>query len=381
MKKHKKRASSIEDAATTLERVAEILAPWCPLSHEDLASMAATGLSAWANEKKPDTLVNLFAALKYWSRYWKSEGPDLNPLSEEGLTCYCARLRDEGMSSGLVLQRLSSIRLVSRCIGMLTPEFLIAHQKVRRLYTGREFRRRPTRDLPFMVADVRRLIRNADPARPRDVRNVLVMLILYEAMASFKELIGPALSRAQLDVGPMLSDVRFEETGTSLLRLHPRSPEVAGRTVRLSADTTAWLHHWLAMRGCRPGHLLSFRPPEGSGDLKLARVGAKALWYGPAHFRRLASRHGVNGDRLSASSLKLGRAVALLDAGYSLSYVAEAGGWSSAVRLAWSLDAGLTIRRQARHRREPLQLSWPRPAGEPTGAAPAQLELTLAYAA
>lgn len=370
-----------EEASVSLARLAQVLAPWCPVPQSEIAIRIAAGLTAWAADKKPKALRTTLTALAYWGRYWLSFSGDVNPLSEEGLSRYGASLLDEGLSTGLVLQRLSAIYVACHCIGLVSPELRVALRKARSPYTERKHRRERVKTIPMLAADLRRLILAADPHSPKDVRNVVAILILYEGMATFKELVGMDVPHSRLDVGTMITDLRFEAGGTCLLRLYPSRPEDAGRTIRLSSDATAWIRHWLAMRGPRSGHLLAFWPPEGSGYKVLARTGKRTLWRGPKQFQELATRHGIPGEGLTASSLRLGRAVAMLDAGYSLSQVAEAGRWSSAARLAWALDVGLTLRRGVRASREPLRLTWPRPQVAPTENPAPQQQFAFPFAA
>lgn len=105
------------------------------------------------------------------------------------------------------------------------------------------------------------------------------------------------------------------------------------------------------------------RKPAG---LRLAPIGATPLWRQPKQFTHLAVRHSISDLHLTAASFRLGRAVALLDGGYSLTRVADLGGWSSPLKLAWALDVGLSARPSARRGAEPLRPRWPLP-----GAAPA----------
>jgi len=382
MTKLSKRGMAVEDAATTISRLARVLATRCDVTDEELAARAAVGLAAWASERKPVGLRNLMVELARWSRYWiEASAGEVDPLAEEGLVRYAVHVRSFGLSNASVLNYLTAIKVMCQTIGLVSPEQRVLFRKVGSLYTLREHRRQPLKARPILFAEMQRLVARADPAHPRDVREIVIVLILYEAMATFHELLGSEVTEALLDEGVMIDHLRYESGGTSLLRLHPLRIGTPGRTVRLSADTTAWIRHWLAMRGPRPGHLFAFWPPEGSGDLKLAPIGATPLWRQPKQFTHMALRHGISGLHLTAASFRLGRAVALLDAGYSLTRVAELGGWSSPLRLAWALDAGLSARRSARRGAEPLRPHWPRPDFTAHSALPRQLELRLVDAA
>jgi hypothetical protein len=210
---------------------------------------------------------------------------------------------------------------------------------------------------------------------------MVMVLILFEGMAQFSEMMGP-VGRAKTTDGLLVSDVRFEATGTSVVSLVAPHADAPRRSVRLSSDATVWLKHWMTLRGEEPGSLFSYGKANPRGPQVTSRCDSMPLWDGPAQFRQLALRHGTSGFGLSAESLRLGRAVGLLDAGWNVSRIAMAGGWTSAAALVRLLDAGLSVLPQARRRREPGKLWWPLPVPDEGGAhEPHQLDLRLVDAA
>ncbi len=365
----------------TLGLVAHVLSKHVTASADELQSDLARCVVTWASERKPNGLPKLACDLERWTTYWAKLGPTVRgPLTQDGIADSVARLRAEGAAGGTILAYLTSVSWMITSVGLMNPGLRAGIRQIRRGYTPRASRRPERFRVPTLHADVTRLVTGANDRVARDVRNIVMVLIIYEGMTQFTELVGLDLN-VGLSAGVQYDDLSFEVRGTSILHLAPAKQGASRRTIRLSADATAWLRHWVDLRGDAPGHLFSYGKADPRGPQVTKTCDSLPLWSGPKQFQQLAFRHRTSGHDLSAASLRLGRAVGLLDAGWSLSRVAAAGGWSAAA-LARFLDRGLSVLPKESRPREPFHVRWPLPrSAMAQPSAPEQYCLSLVDAA
>lgn len=67
-------ARAPEEASMTFERIAQVLASWCPASADKIVTTMARSLSTWAKEKNRKAVVTTLSVLRGWSRYWPRWG-------------------------------------------------------------------------------------------------------------------------------------------------------------------------------------------------------------------------------------------------------------------------------------------------------------------
>jgi hypothetical protein len=352
--------STSRNTAQTIQDLACILSEATGEDENDLFLRISQIAGAWSGEIRQDYFLKLFIEFDRFIEVWRvrGQGPD-RPLSVDAIAETAVLLGQAGLADGSLLAYLSAVTSLLDRLGFLTSEFRAGIYQLRKNYSERSGRRPWRVNVPTLHAEVVHLVRGANPGLPRDVRNVVMVLIVFEGMAQFTELMGPDFRNtkaAALQVG----DVRFETSDTALITLVPNKVDGPRRTVRLSVDATAWLKHWFAVRGDTPGPLFRL----GHSDLRKEKGAPRYDRQGPRQFSHLAKHLGTGGYALSAESLRLGRAVGLLDAGWSMSRVATSGGWPSAAALYRQLDHGLNVLPKERRRREPGKLWWPRPNAE-----------------
>lgn len=333
-------------------------------------------IAVWSTERPPDSFAKTFAEFGRFIDLWNRIVRRANsPLSIDDIAATTVRLREDGAGHAMVLGYLSAVGPLLTRLGLMTSELRAGFVQMRRNHTARATRKRSRGNVPTLHTDVVRLLRGANPQLPRDVRNMVMVLILFEGMAQFSEILRHTKHAKSTD-GLPLSNVTFDAAGTSVITLLSPRADTPCRSVRLSMGATAWLRHWIAMRGDEPGSLLSYGKADPRGPRVAARGDGMPLWSGPIEFRQLAFRHGTSSQGFSAESLRLGRAIGLLDAGWSISRVARFGGWLSEVSLLRQLQIGLTALPKERRKREPSKLRWPLPVpGDRDRQDPVQLEL------
>jgi integrase len=364
--------------AEIVHGLAATLAPATGIDPGSLRLRISQALAVWATERSPASFAKTVYEFERFIDHWSADArPTQDSLCADDIAATVISLRRIGTPDGSLLAYLTAIATLLDRLGFMSSELRAGLLQLRRNHTPRTTRKRWHANVPTLHAEVARLVRGADAMLPRDVRNMVMVLILFEGMAQFSEIVG-SIRRAKTTSGLLVSDVRFEAAGTSVVSLVAPHADASRRSVRLSSDATAWLKHWMTLRGDEPGSLLSYGKANPRGPQLTSRCDSMPLWQGREQFRQLAFRHGTSGFGLSAESLRLGRAVGLLDAGWNVSRIAMAGGWTSAAALVRLMDAGLSVLPQGRRRREPGKLWWPLPVPEEGSAQePYQLDLRL----
>lgn len=261
--------------------------------------------------------------MRQWIDWWVRT-QQVDPLGNAStIRSYIVYLETAGRKLRTTARLFCSIRKFLRAIGWPDPD---AEDVIARYSRSRQAP--PLATVPvgrwFGWKDVEACIATADDQCPMDVRNIALLLVLYETMALPDQVLGCRMYGSWHHQPITCQAIRSRRDGTAVLRLGATAT-TSSREAFLSPSASTWVSRWLSMR-----------PPHGTA-MFISRRGtplAPKSW--EQAMRSLALRAGIHPDRFSLRALRNGTARDLLRAGTHIEDVRRAGGWNqlgSVVRL------------------------------------------------
>lgn len=343
------------------------LHPGAPI---DIRMLCAELWLLWSATYTDARLSRRMKSIRAWTRSWETHcrpsGAD--PLSEEALLSAVKHTKTHEVRSG----RFTDLTAMIDGLGLMTPDLRRVFNSVRAglLVLSTEFASDGD-GAALRVSEVRRLVAAADSDDPADVVAVVLMLLLYESMARRDELTGANRDYTKVRSGLLISDIDLTSPDIRIDLAHPTRPGET-RSCRLSPSASAWVRHWISIRGTDEGCLF-FAPDVGVGG-KTARskqcaqrTGWNRLWRGGG----LAERCGLKPEQVTVMGLRTGRATTLFEAGYSLQYIARSSSWTNVTAVFHALAKRFEMRTYMA-RRESHVLDWPLPTPSSIDGTPVQ---------
>jgi integrase len=160
----------------------------------------------------------------------------------------------------------------------------------------------------------------AADARPRDIRDVALLLVGRDLLARASELVGIDREAVTFNEGK----------GTALVRLRRRKTDTESKPCYVGSEATSALKRWLAVSGIESGPL--FVSVNKGGKVKAgARLNVCEVG---RVLKALAKRAGLESADVSGHSLRVGMAQDMTGANISGSLIQQAAGWSTPRMLA-----------------------------------------------
>lgn len=373
-----RRVFPTQHSVNPLIRFGQLMVARQPGDHDDLLGRCAELWLVWGARHPAADLTRRKSGLSAFVEVWTSElsASSLDPISTDGIQEYARQLLGRGLAKTTVWMNLNYLRLTLDDLGLATPEIRAA---LRQIIRSEAVKCPPQSSDTFKHQTLRKselikAVACADADDPLDVAGVSLMLIMYECMADISEILGRPAKVLGAQVGLMLSDV---ELGRPQVRLTVPAPFEGWepRRCTLSLGASAWLRHWLDMRGGQPGLVFlrraNFRPETDRRFI----IQTLAAWDSLRRKDGVLTRAGIDPKRVSSMSLKAGRALGMLEAGYDLNYIASKSSWQTAAPLVAALCKALEGRQGKRIKRESSALDWPLPPDHCEGRIPVQTML------
>jgi hypothetical protein len=271
---------------------------------------------------------------------------------------------------------LNYLRIALDDLGLASPETRAALRQIIRseAVKGAPLSSDTFRCQTLRKSEITKIVASADAGDPLDISAVALMLLMYECMADISEVLGRSAHVAGSQSGVMLTDL---ELGGAQIRLTFPAP-FAGwmpRRCTLSRGASAWLRLWLEVRGSQPGLLFMRRANYRPETDRRFVVQTMAGWLALKRPNGVLERAGIDPKRVSAMSLKTGRALGLFEAGYDLNHIASKSSWQTSAPLVAALCKALDGRQGKRARRESSALDWPLPSPVGEESVPVQIML------
>jgi integrase len=258
----------------------------------------------------PETQRSYSAGWRAFTRFCEAHGLTSLPAEPQTVSLFATETA-QGRAVATVRAYLAAVSAAHREAGHDDPT---KHEAVRRIVSGirREHGTRSRQAKGLTENDVS-AIRATLGGSVRDLRDWAMVLVARDLLARRSEL--AALDVADLDLGA--------EDGTALIRSSKTDQEGEGHTAYVGPEATAALRRYMGAAGVTEGAV--FRAVTKGGNVR-ARITPKSV--GRA-FKRLAEGAGLDADRVSGHSARVGMAQDLAAFGASTTELQTAGRWQS----------------------------------------------------
>lgn len=237
----------------------------------------------------------------------------------DGTRSVYERLTHGRVKSARTIQRyLASLRALHRLAGYKDDPTADADlEATLRLVMRGRTRAKPKK--PVRLAQVEEVLA-LEPLTGRDKRDRAMLAVAYSAMLRRSELV--ALEVSDLGFDP-------DGSGTATVKFSKNDPDGEGHVRYLAPFAVAALNEWLGAAQIIEGALFRAVLPSGAiapnplTDHEVARI-----------FKRLASRVDADGSGvtgIAGHSTRIGAAHDLVEAGFDVAAIANAGGWKSLI--------------------------------------------------
>jgi site-specific recombinase XerD len=235
-----------------------------------------------------------------WRAFVNWRENDALPVEAAEVASFVTELAQRQYKVSTIKARLAAIAAVHREVGADDPT---KHEAVRRVVKGiaREHGTRPDQARGLTERDVAKI----ESVAP--VRDLAMLLVARDLLARASELVA-------LDIG----DVDFDES-TITIRRSKTDQEAEGTAAYIGPDARDALSRMLAAESRTEGPLFVSRYSRRLHPNDVSRA-----------FKRIASKAGIEADKVSGHSARVGMAQDLAADGASLVELQNAGRWQSA---------------------------------------------------
>lgn len=297
----------------------------------------------------PNTLLSWRRAWRAWTDYCRRVEQPALPATVPLLRAFLLERIEAGRKRATLESDIAMLAIVHRLVGLPPP---MESMEARLMWRGlrREHltaRQRQAKGLTY--DDVDALLAALDLTIPRDVRDAALLSVAIETMFRRSELI--ALRIEDLSVEP-------DGSGRILLRHSKTDQEGAGVLQYLSPDAVGRIQRWLEVAGLSEGPIFRSTPRSSKADRYDTPLSDRDV---ARIFKARALAAGLDPERISGHSTRVGAAQDLLAANFSPAEIMRQGRWKSErmlIRYGESLNAGrgavaqLTRARKARRARD-----------------------------
>lgn len=319
-----------ETAASGFDRqtaVAELLAQTPEAAVDRLRALADDLQIAYA----PNTLRTWRADWRVWTGFCTANGHAALPAHLAVLRAFLMERIAAGRKRATLEHYLSTLVVVHRLAGLPSPmdsmEARLMWRGLRREHLTQ--RQRQARGLT--LTDIDQIVATLDPGVPRDVRDAALLSLAFETLFRRSEL-----------VALQLEDFRVEPDGSGRIFLARSKTDQEGSGVLqyLSPDTVERIQGWLAVSGVASGPLFRSAPRSNRADRYDTPLSDRDV---ARIFKQRALGAGIDPERISGHSTRVGAAQDLLAANFSGAEIMRQGRWKTErmiVRYGENLSAG-----------------------------------------
>lgn len=276
---------------------------------------------------KPRSVKAIESDLRGWGTWWSQSGKGKPIHDADSLGQFFEYLASIGRQPGSIYRSASSVKCVLASLGLMNAEARSVIQRVCRsgVTSKQQTRWRPLRATPLSGEHIRAFLSVVDTQVDHEVHCAAALLVMYESAARVDQLFGhKELGDWHLPPASA-ADIRKNADGTGSISLRSVNEEIARREAHLSELTMAWMSLSLQRR------------QGGAGALFVSRRGTPMrldTW--SRNIRKIMVRAGLDPERFSCSSPRLGVLRDLLARGSCPEDVRRASGWGqmdSVIRL------------------------------------------------
>lgn len=307
--------------------VAELLAQTPEAAVDRLRALADDLKIAYA----PNTLRTWRADWRVWTAFCAANDYPALPAQLHVLRAFLLDRIAAGRKRATLEHYLSTLTVVHRLAELPSP---LDSMEARLMWRGlrrEHLTQRQRQAKGLTLADVEAVVATLDPGLPRDVRDAALLRVAFETMFRRSELIALRVE-----------DLTVEADGSGRIFLgHSKTDqEGAGVLQYLSPEAVELIQSWLSISGVAGGPLFRSTPRSNKADRYDTALSDRDV---ARIFKQRALGAGLDPERISGHSTRVGAAQDLLAANFSAAEIMRQGRWKSErmiVRYGESLSAG-----------------------------------------
>ncbi|MGQ0619657.1 MAG: tyrosine-type recombinase/integrase [Panacagrimonas sp.] len=320
-------AKSVEARPARDQAITQLLAQTPDAVVERLRALADDLKLAYA----PNTLRTWRADWRIWTEFCTRTGVAALPASLPALRIFLLERVAAGRKRATLDHYLATLAVVHRLAQLPSPmdsmEARLMWRGLRREHLS--LRQRQAKGLT--LADVEIILESLKPDVPRDIRDAALISLAFETMFRRSELV--ALRFEDFHVEP-------DDSGRVFLRHSKTDQEGVGVLQYLSPETVERVRRWIVVAGIIDGNLFRSTPRSNQADRYSTPLSDRDV---ARIFKQRALAAGMDPERISGHSTRVGAAQDLLAANFSAAEIMRQGRWKSErmiVRYGESLSAG-----------------------------------------
>lgn len=279
----------------------------------------------------PNTLRTWRADWRVWTEFCERTGAGALPADLPTIRAFLIERIGAGRKRATLEHYLSTLAVVHRLAEFPSP---MDSMEARLMWRGlkREhltLRQRQAQGLT--LADIEAILEALASDEPKDIRDAALISVAFETMFRRSELV--ALQFEDLSV-------EADGSGRVFLAHSKTDQEGAGVLQYLSPDTLERVQRWIGVAGIQDGALFRSTPRSNRADRYDTPLSDRDI---ARIFKRVALAAGIDPNRISGHSTRVGAAQDLLAANFSAAEIMRQGRWKSErmiVRYGESLSAG-----------------------------------------
>lgn len=307
--------------------VAELLAQSPDVLVDRLRALADDLKLAYA----PNTLRTWRADWRVWTDYCTSHAESPLPVTLPVLRGFLLERIAAGRKRATCEHYIATLTVVHRLAGLPSPMDSMDAKLMWRGLRREHLTARQRQAKGLTLDDVEAILETLDPAKPRDLRDAALISVAFEGMFRRSEL-----------VGLRIEDLAREADGSGRIFLaHGKTDqESAGVLQYLSAETMERVQRWIDTAGLIDGPIFRSTPRSNRADRYDTPLSDRDV---ARIFKARALAAGLDAERISGHSTRVGAAQDLLAANFSGAEIMRQGRWKSErmiVRYGESLSAG-----------------------------------------
>lgn len=307
--------------------VAELLAQTPDAAVDRLRALADDLKIAYA----PNTLRTWRADWRVWTTFCAANDYPALPAPLHVIRAFLLNRIAAGRKRATLEHYLSTLTVVHRLAQLPSPMDSMEARLMWRGLRREHLTARQRQAKGLTLADIESIVRTLDPGQPRDSRDAALLSLAFETMFRRSELI--ALQVEDLSIEP-------DGSGRIFLRRSKTDQEAAGVLQYVSPETVERLRGWLRLSGVTRGALFRSTPRSNRADRFDTPLSDRDV---ARIFKQRALGAGLDPERVSGHSTRVGAAQDLLAANFSGAEIMRQGRWKSErmiVRYGESLSAG-----------------------------------------
>ncbi|WP_420466016.1 tyrosine-type recombinase/integrase [Panacagrimonas sp.] len=279
----------------------------------------------------PNTLKSWRADWRVWTGFCSGRGIAVLPVELPQLRAFLLERIQAGRKRATLEHYLSTLTMIHRLVGLPSPMDSMEARLMWRGLRREHLTQRQRQAKGLTLRDVETILASLNLTEPRDIRDAALIGLAFETMFRRSELVALQIEDFQVEA---------DGSGRIFLRRSKTDQEGQGALQYLSPATVQRVERWIDTAGLASGELFRSTPRSNRPDRYRAPLSDRDV---ARIFKQRALAAGLDPERISGHSTRVGAAQDLLAANFSGAEIMRQGRWKSErmiVRYGESLSAG-----------------------------------------